>query len=231
MIGLSRSGPYNEPRAAHIHDLSKMDSILQRVSFAGDSLSLRLIFPIIALAFLIFKVGRFPPTPADSTQITQNFILSPLRTIPGPWYAAITSYYLILCDLAGQRTKTIHRLHEIYGPVVRIGPNEVSFSSGSVVKELYGQTSNYLKAPIYEAFLPGLFSLLDREKHRERRRYLSHVFSMNHLQNVEPVIQENVMLLLEGIASKGENSVNVMEWFKMFALDVTGLQISVRMLT
>jgi cytochrome P450 len=154
-------------------------------------------------------------------------ILSPLRSIPGPWYAAITSYYLILRDLAGQRTKTIHRLHEIYGPVVRIGPNEVSFSSGAVVKELYGQTSNYLKAPIYEAFLPGLFSLLDREKHRERRRYLSHVFSMNHLQNVEPVIQENVMLLLEGIASKGENSVNVMEWFKMFALDVTGLRISV----
>ena len=150
-----------------------------------------------------------------------------MRSIPGPWYAAITSYYLILCDLAGQRTKTIHRLHEIYGPVVRIGPNEVSFSSGAVVKELYGQTSNYLKAPIYEAFLPGLFSLLDREKHRERRRYLSHVFSMNHLQNVEPVIQENVMLLLEGIASKRDNSVNVMEWFKMFALDVTGLRISV----
>jgi cytochrome P450 len=101
----------------------------------------------------------------------------------------------------------------------------VSFSSGSVVKELYGQTSNYVKAPIYEAFLPGLFSLLDLEKHRERRRYLSHVFSMSHLQNVESVIRENVALLLEGIESKGRKEVNVMEWFKMFALDVTGLPL------
>jgi len=50
---------------------------------------------------------------------------------------------------------------------------------------------------------------------------------MNHLQNVEPVIRENVMLLLDGIDSRGGNEVNVMEWFKMFALDVTGLRSAI----
>jgi hypothetical protein len=105
---------------------------------------------------------------------------------------------------------------------VRVGPNELSFSSRSVIKELYGQTSTYIKASIYDAFLPGLFRLQDREEHRVRRRYLSNVFAMNHLQTVEPVIRDNVVQLIEGIDNNG-GRVNVADWFKMFSLDVVGL--------
>ena len=45
-------------------------------------------------------------------QAVDNLLLfSPLASFPGPWYTGISSHYLLLCDLAGLRTKTIHDLH------------------------------------------------------------------------------------------------------------------------
>jgi len=45
---------------------------------------------------------------------------------------------------------------------------------------------------------------------------------MNHLQNIEPVIQDNVKLLIEGIGKHNGAPVNVVGYFRMFALDVVG---------
>src|ERR1700685_4591422 len=67
VISPSHSRPYNDPRAADIHDTSSMDSIFQRLPIAGHSLSLGLIFSIIALVFLGFKVRRFVPKYVNST--------------------------------------------------------------------------------------------------------------------------------------------------------------------
>lgn len=50
---------------------------------------------------------------------------------------------------------------------------------------------------------------------------------MNHLQTVEPVIRDNVVQLIEGIDNNG-GRVNVVDWFKMFSLDVVGLAPSLR---
>jgi hypothetical protein len=40
----------------------------------------------------------------------------------------------------------------MYGKTVRVGPNEISFADGSVINELYGQSSNFMKAAIYDDF-------------------------------------------------------------------------------
>jgi cytochrome P450 len=95
--------------------------------------------------------------------------------------------------LAGLRTKTIHDLHKKYGGVVRIGPDEVSFTDVGAINEILGLTSPFMKAPIYDSMSvkpPGIFSLRDKEQHRERRRLLSHAFSQSNLYKAEPLITE-----------------------------------------
>ncbi|TKA76250.1 hypothetical protein B0A49_03101 [Cryomyces minteri] len=157
--------------------------------------------------------------------IVYNVFLSPLSAIPGPFFAKITAKWLILVDLAGNRTSTIHRLHQTYGNVVRVGPTEVSFSDAEVIKELYSQTSAYMKAPVYDGFsLPpvGIFSMRKKEDHKQRRRLLSHVFAQSTLLEAEPLIAGVVKLLLGHVESNVGQSLDVLALFRMLALDVVG---------
>ncbi|KAL4954660.1 amino acid permease-domain-containing protein [Aspergillus filifer] len=66
-----------------------------------------------------------------------NLIHSPLSSIPGPELFALTKWRLALEDYRGTRTRSMQTLHEKYGAVVRIGPNEVSFNSLSALRTLY----------------------------------------------------------------------------------------------
>ena len=153
----------------------------------------------------------------------RNIVYHPLGRVPGPLLAAITDQYLVLHDLAGFRTRTIHQLHQKYGSIVRIAPNEVSFSDKSTIKDLYGQSTQVIKAPIYDTFPKGVFGMRKKEDHRQRRRYLSHAFSLSYLVKVEPVIQEKVQTLKEIIDKSTGQSMNILQWFRMLALDIISI--------
>lgn len=53
-------------------------------------------------------------------------LLSPLARVPGPFLASFSNFWWVL-KIVKQRDQAWEavRLHESYGPVVRIGPNEV----------------------------------------------------------------------------------------------------------
>ena len=80
-------------------------------------------------------------------------IRSPLNTIPGPLLAKYTSWGLKWHAFHANRTRYIHGLHLKYGPVVRIGPNEVAFASLAAVKEIYCSAgSGFDKTEFYNLF-------------------------------------------------------------------------------
>jgi hypothetical protein len=62
---------------------------------------------------------------------------SSLSPIPGPQYSRFTELWLMIQELTGNRRLYIHELHKKHGPVVRLGPNELSFTSVESVKEIY----------------------------------------------------------------------------------------------
>ncbi|KAH8688652.1 pisatin demethylase [Talaromyces proteolyticus] len=175
--------------------------------------------------YLYLAAGLCAILVSATWRIISNVFLSPLASIPGPFLAKITSKWLILVEMSGNRTTTIHKLHNQYGPTVRVGPNEVSFADGNVIKELYGQSSDFMKAPVYDQFSQhpvGIFSMQNKAEHRERRKLLSHAFAQSNLLQIEPVIGDTVKQLLKKINGTMGQPTDALVLLRMFALDVVG---------
>ncbi|KAK4442242.1 Isotrichodermin C-15 hydroxylase [Podospora aff. communis PSN243] len=75
-----------------------------------------------------------------------NLLLHPLRSFPGPLLHRISPIPYALLLPTGRAPQEIHRLHELYGPVVRIAPNHLSFTDPRAWRDVYGLHSPHLPA-------------------------------------------------------------------------------------
>ena len=94
-----------------------------------------------------------------------------------------------------------------YGPIVRTGPNELSFSSPSSVKHIHGvKGARLCRGPFYDAHTHNasgrgrsLVNSRDWESHRVRRRVWDHGFSQKSLRSYEPRLREVLHDLCEAL--------------------------------
>jgi benzoate 4-monooxygenase len=134
--------------------------------------------------------------------------VSPLRVLPGPFLAKFSNFWLLWAETKGCRTETIHSWHEKYGPIVRVGPNEISFSGVEHVYDIYGQSSVFMKGAIYDTFgRTGIFAMRDKYEHRERRRILNHTFTQSNLFDIEPLMKGHIQKLCHKIEGRQKTDV------------------------
>ena len=62
----------------------------------------------------------------------------PLASVPGPRLAAITRLWYAYQVSQSRLLLQSRELHDKYGPVVRIAPNEVQFDSKEALQAIYG---------------------------------------------------------------------------------------------
>lgn len=153
------------------------------------------------------------------------WFLSSLKGIPGPWYAVYTKWWLAWKTVKGVRAKTIHELHQRYGPWVRIAPNEISTCDSEAIVPIYGVNSAYVKTEFYTYQLrgvPELFTMSDRKQHARRRRELAHLFSMSTITEYEPVIAKQVKTCMNFIADQGKTRrvSNLYDWWHYLSMDI-----------
>jgi hypothetical protein len=69
--------------------------------------------------------------------VIYRLFFHPLRKIPGPKFAAATYWYEFYQDviLQGHYVKEYPRLHEQYGPIVRVSPDRVHVNDPSYYHE------------------------------------------------------------------------------------------------
>ena len=66
---------------------------------------------------------------------------SSLQHIPGPFVSSLTDLWVTIKLWRGQQYQYIvHDLHKRYGPVVRWGPNRVSFEQPEAIQAIFGIT-------------------------------------------------------------------------------------------
>ncbi|KAI1878404.1 uncharacterized protein JN550_000586 [Neoarthrinium moseri] len=156
----------------------------------------------------------------------------PLSKYPGPFLAKVTDAYQLYHAWKGDRHLEFWRQHEIYGRVVRFGPNSVSFNSNTALKDVYGFKSNVRKAEFYDAFVhpaPNTHNSRDKALHARKRRVLSHGFSDGAMKEMERYILANVRTFCEQVgagasdARKGWTAAkNMADWCNYLAMDILG---------
>ena len=115
------------------------------------------------------------------------------------------------------------RLHDEYGDVVRIGPNDLTYIDHSLWKEIYGYTPGrpeLVKDPRSHDGLGAVPAIVNAntEHHAYLRKLLSHGFSDKALREQEPVIQRFVDLLIRRLGEeslKGEKPLDIAAWFNV----------------
>ena len=63
--------------------------------------------------------------------------LHPLASIPGPFWASVSRLWYMYRIYVGDMHHVQRKLHEKYGPVVRIAPNEVSTAELAALPKIY----------------------------------------------------------------------------------------------
>ncbi|KAL2069918.1 hypothetical protein VTL71DRAFT_14597 [Oculimacula yallundae] len=122
--------------------------------------------------------------------------LSPIAKFPGPKLAALTSWYEIYFDIVkkggGQFPFEIKRMHEKYGPIVRINPLELHVDDPEFYDTIYATNKPYDKMEHfqYRFNVPlATFSTSDSDEHRIRRAAISPFFSKGRVRGQNAQIQ------------------------------------------
>ncbi|KAK5717688.1 hypothetical protein LTR15_008527 [Elasticomyces elasticus] len=144
---------------------------------------------------------------------------SALSRVPGPTHSKWTNLPLKWATLTGERVRYVHSLHEIYGPIVRISPHEVSLADTAAAKQIYKMGSHFHKSIWYRAFtgyrVDNLFTFVDPHEHGPHRRLTAFNFSEKAIKDLEPYIAKNVKLsavrMKEEVEKRG--FVDVFKWF------------------
>ncbi|KAF3025159.1 hypothetical protein E8E14_014748 [Neopestalotiopsis sp. 37M] len=126
--------------------------------------------------------------------------------------------------------REVLRLHEKYGPVVRIGPSEVSFIDKTSWKDIYSlkRCRQIERDPqSFPSLTPNgsKFDLLtySPSDHARYRRILNPCFAEKATKTYEPTIRENVdkmVAKLSAIVEKGNASIDVTKWFQWLTFDM-----------
>ncbi|SPQ23280.1 5856bdeb-a5c9-4d37-ae5b-558ab71ed232 [Thermothielavioides terrestris] len=165
--------------------------------------------------------------------LLRNRYYNGLNKYPGPFLASLTDWWRFF-DVYGRRPERSHiALHKKYGPVVRLGPNTLSFSDPEALKTIYGLNKGFIKSDFYVVqqsvvkgrSLPSLFSTTDNDFHMQFRRCVNSAFAMSALVQYEPFVDNTTKLFLkqtERLYIDQPNPCDFTRWLQFYAFDVIG---------
>ena len=150
----------------------------------------------------------------------------PLAKFPGPFWASISPLWRAYHLVVGDTPVLLVQLHNKYGPLIRIAPNELDSNDADVIG-LYKQGRSAVKSIFYDGFTaikPNLFGTQDEDLHALRRRQMAHSFSTASMARMDEIFDRNVVNIrskLDKYAASGE-TFDLATVFAFFGHDVNG---------
>jgi cytochrome P450 len=173
-----------------------------------------------ALCFLLYYIAR----------AIYVVYFHPLARYPGPksWLFSRLSYSRGLRQ--GTLLHKLRQLHDIYGPVVRYGVNELSYTDARAWKDVYGfhggPDKNFDRDPrFYQPAPNGVPSILSakNEHHASIRRLLAPAFSDTALKKQEYIVRGYVDLLIEKLLNRVNGApIDISKYFQFTTFDIAG---------
>lgn len=158
-------------------------------------------------------------------------VASPLRKIPpAHWSAPVSPLWILYTRRRRNENATIHALHQRLGPLVRLGPNEISVNCvDGGIRTIYG--GSYEKGDWYAVYknygMNNIFSSLPHGPHSARKRMLSNVYAKSTIQSSAALHEITEVLLchrmLPRLYESSGKTVEAYELFSGVAMDaITG---------
>ncbi|KIW03818.1 uncharacterized protein PV09_05118 [Verruconis gallopava] len=153
----------------------------------------------------------------------------PLRDYPGPIVSRFSRIPQAIVLWNGSEHKWRYEHHRKYGPIVRLGPNSLSFADPKAWADIHGFKKN---TPVkdMDSYQPAannmrsMFSEPDDEKHRYQRKIFTHAFSDRALKEQEPLFTKYIDVLVERIKrtieSNPAGSFDIVKLFNFTTFDI-----------
>jgi len=164
--------------------------------------------------------------------VLYRLFIHPICSFPGPFWNRLSNFPRAYQVLLGNLPFHVRDLHQQYGPVVRISPNELAFSDPQAWKDIYGhQAAGHRQFPkylgFYQPFSRQASSILAAppDEHSLIRRQLAPGFSDRSMRGQEQIIGSYVDLLIQRLhshAANGTKALNMREWLTWTTFDVIG---------
>ncbi|KAF2101851.1 putative benzoate 4-monooxygenase cytochrome P450 [Rhizodiscina lignyota] len=156
-----------------------------------------------------------------------NVFRSPLAAYPGPLLWAMSPIPHELSKLRGRNHTDTLALHNRYGPVVRIAPNELSFNTAQAFKDVFN-TNAFSKDPALYSPTPNgtrhLNSARDDDDHKRMRRTIAPAFTDEAVRAHEGVVaslSDTFINELKKRALSGRTlNVDMKMWFNAATFDI-----------
>lgn len=134
--------------------------------------------------------------------------------------------------MGGHNHLDVTALHDRYGPVVRISPDELAFNTPQAFRDIYGARPGGCFPKDRNHYIPPangvdhLVCAIDHGVHARQRRLLGHAFSERALRDQEGLITgyvDTMITKLQEQVSKDKNvPVDIKNWMNFTTFDITG---------
>ncbi|KAI3394417.1 hypothetical protein diail_2829 [Diaporthe ilicicola] len=180
--------------------------------------SLLVIYLAVALTFGIIAEALY------------NIFFHPLRTFPGPLTWRAFRLPFVIKAIQGRLAFEMLSVHERYGPVVRIAPNELAFAHPSAWRDIMGGKQDFAKWDEY-------YKVQDRQatnimfapaaEHARMRRAAGIGFSDRVLREMEPLVQASIGLLIRRLrdqcnSPEVDGKIDMSKWYNFTTFDLIG---------
>ncbi|KAI0687961.1 cytochrome P450 [Cerioporus squamosus] len=163
-------------------------------------------------------------TLATSVVLYRLSPLHPLARYPGPVGCRLSKLYMGMVCISGYQHKYITALHDQYGDVVRIGPNELSVRDASLINPLLGSSGvpkgpHFIGRNLTTTMLP-MIGIQDTDAHLRRRKNWNRGMGSAAIKEYEHFVARRVRQFLSRLEEqKGE--VVIGTWFNYLTYDTT----------
>ncbi|KAI0808392.1 high nitrogen upregulated cytochrome P450 monooxygenase 2 [Fomes fomentarius] len=186
---------------------SNATRVLYCTLFHTLSLAFPIYFATLAFAIVLYRLSP----------------IHPLAHYPGPLGCKISKLWMAVLSQSGGQHRYYKALHEKYGNVVRIGPNELSIREPSAVMALLGPTG-VPKGPqgigrmLTTENLP-MIGIEDTRAHLLRRRAWNRAFTSNAVSQYEELVGVRARQLVQRLEEHRGQEVSLQKWMDYFSYD------------
>ncbi|KAL2851908.1 cytochrome P450 [Aspergillus pseudoustus] len=155
--------------------------------------------------------------------------------------SGMTDFPYLYLNSQGFRSKSITEAHRrLNSPILRIGPNNLSFGDVKAIRDIYGHSTPCLKDLKYSITggpHPNIFDVVDKPKHSEKRKRLSAAFAIKNLVDWEFKVADTTARLLAAFdkrcteplpanrttPAKADLTIEFNHWINLFTIEAINI--------